>query len=400
MNEHLPLEARAMNPVHLPENPYLLLTPGPLSTTKTVKAAMLRDWCTWDDDYNNLVQEIRERLVNLATHQPGYTAVLMQGSGTFAVESVIGSVVPEGGKLLVIANGHYGDRIGLIARALRIPVHLLDFGETGFLDLELLESVLRIHSDLTHVAVVHCETTTGMLNPVSEIGRLARRYEKTYIVDAMSSFGGIPMDVAEIGADYLISSANKCIQGVPGFGFVIAQRGGLESCAGQARSLSLDLYHQWKEMETRGGKWRFTSPTHVVRAFAQALNELDEEGGVPARYARYCANHQVLVRGMKELGIQCLLPEEHQSPIITAFVQPREPGFVFKSFYARLKQRGFVIYPGKVTSADTFRIGNIGHVFPRDMGRLVAAVRDAMDFDVCPHDHPHGERPAPPDARS
>jgi 2-aminoethylphosphonate-pyruvate transaminase len=380
---------------HLPENPYLLLTPGPLSTTKTVKAVMLRDWCTWDDDYNELVQEIRARLVDLATHQPGYTAVLMQGSGTFAVESVIGSVVPEGCKILVIANGHYGDRIGLIARTLRIPMHILDFGETGFPDLELVESVLRFQSDLTHVAVVHCETTTGMLNPVSEIGRLTRFYGKTYIVDAMSSFGGIPLDVADIGADYLISSANKCIQGVPGFGFIIAHRRDLEECAGRARSLSLDLFHQWKEMETRGGKWRFTSPTHVVRAFAQALDELDEEGGVPARYARYCANHQVLVRGMKELGFQCLLPGEYQSPIITAFVQPEAPGFAFKPFYTRLKQRGFVIYPGKVTGADTFRIGNIGHVFPRDMERLVLAVRESLDWTAASSGTCMGRDPLP-----
>jgi 2-aminoethylphosphonate-pyruvate transaminase len=363
---------------HLPENPYLLLTPGPLSTTKTVKAVMLRDWCTWDRDYNNLVQAIRSRLVALATRQPGYTAVLMQGSGTFAVESTIGSVVPEGGKLLVIANGHYGDRIGLIARTLRIPFHLLDFGEVGVPDLFAVELTLRSQPDLTHVAVVHCETTTGMLNPVSEIGRLVKSHGKTYIVDAMSSFGGIPLDAAELGADYLVSSANKCIQGVPGFGFVIARQSDLMDCAGRARSLSLDLFHQWREMETRGGKWRFTSPTHVVRAFAQALHELDEEGGVTARHARYRANHEILVNGMKALGFRCLLPDECQSPIITSFLYPEDREFAFETFYAGLKERGFVIYPGKVTSAETFRIGNIGHVFPQDMERLVDAVRDSM----------------------
>ncbi len=367
-----------MNTDQLPENPYLLLTPGPLSTTKSVKATMLRDWCTWDDTYNRIVQDIRSRLVALATPEPGYTAVLMQGSGTFSVEATLGSVVPRKGKILVIANGHYGDRIGLITQVLGIPTLLLDFGEVGFPDLERVESALTSHPDVTHVAVVHCETTTGMLNPVADIGRLVKAHGKTTIVDAMSSFGGIPMDASAIGADYLISSANKCIQGVPGFGFVIARRQDLEECEGRARSLSLDLFQQWREMESKAGKWRYTSPTHVVRAFAQALSELDEEGGVAARHARYAENHRVLVEGMEELGFRCLLPESCRSPIITSFLNPPHPDFSFKSFYSRLKSEGFVIYPGKVTHADTFRIGNIGNVFPEDMKRLVRAVRKSM----------------------
>jgi len=367
-----------MNTDQLPENPYLLLTPGPLSTTKSVKATMLRDWCTWDDTYNRIVEDIRSRLVALATPEPGYTAVLMQGSGTFSVEATLGSVVPRKGKILVIANGHYGDRIGLITQVLGIPTLLLDFGEVGFPDLERVESALTSHPDVTHVAVVHCETTTGMLNPVADIGRLVKAHGKTTIVDAMSSFGGIPMDASAIGADYLISSANKCIQGVPGFGFVIARRQDLEQCEGRARSLSLDLFQQWREMESKAGKWRYTSPTHVVRAFAQALSELDEEGGVAARHARYAENHRVLVEGMEELGFRCLLPESCRSPIITSFLNPPHPDFSFKSFYSRLKADGFVIYPGKVTHAETFRIGNIGNVFPEDMKRLLQAVRKSM----------------------
>ncbi len=214
------------------ENPYLLLTPGPLSTSRTVKAAMMRDWCTWDCDYNSIVQDIRTRLVSLATNSPGYTSVLMQGSGTFAVEAAIGTAVPEDGKLLVIANGHYGDRIALIAQYLRIPVAKLDLGETGYPDLDQLRITIESDRAITHVAVVHCETTTGMLNPVGDIGGTVKSLGKIYIVDAMSSFGGIPMDIAEIGADFLISSANKCIQGVPGFGFIIAGQGELERCRG------------------------------------------------------------------------------------------------------------------------------------------------------------------------
>ncbi|MBT5875736.1 MAG: 2-aminoethylphosphonate--pyruvate transaminase [Candidatus Latescibacteria bacterium] len=362
------------------ENPYLLLTPGPLSTTPTVKSVMMRDWCTWDEDYNGLVQDVRRRLTSLATSEAGYTSVLMQGSGTFCVESVIGTTLPRDGKLLVLANGAYGLRIAEIARRLGIAYELVDSGELNQPDIAALDETLSKDSHITHVAAVHCETTTGMLNPVAEIGRMVKGHSRCFILDAMSSFGGIPMDVADLGADFLISSANKCIQGVPGFGFVVALRSVLEDCSGQARSLSLDLYDQWHEMEHKGGKWRFTSPTHTVRAFERALHELDLEGGVPARYARYAENHQLLVDGMAGLGFKCLLPEAFQSPIITSFVNPDSPDYEFRSFYDALKTRGFVIYPGKVTVADTFRIGNIGHVQPENIRELIRAVETSMTW--------------------
>ncbi|MDD3313846.1 2-aminoethylphosphonate--pyruvate transaminase [Pseudodesulfovibrio sp.] len=366
----------------LPDNPYVLLTPGPLSTTKSVKATMLRDWCTWDNDYNAIVQDIRARLVKLAHGGDEYTAVLMQGSGTFSVESTIGSALPrEGGKLLVVANGHYGDRIGVIAERLAIPATVLQLGEMGRPTPADIEKALDADPAITHVAVVHCETTTGMLNPVEAIGKVVKERGKVYIVDAMSSFGGIPIDIKALGADFLISSANKCIQGVPGFGFVIARRSELEKCGGNARSLSLDLHHQWREMEYKNGKWRFTSPTHVVRAFAQAMNELDEEGGVEARHARYSANHDALVAGMRALGYECLLPDDFQSPIITSFMNPAAPAYEFKKFYDELKGHGWVVYPGKVTGADTFRIGNIGDVSPQDIAELLKAVAASMYWE-------------------
>lgn len=362
----------------LPENPYILLTPGPLSTSKGVKAAMLRDWCTWDKEYNAIVADIRTELVSLAGNSSDYTAVLMQGSGTFAVEAAIGTALPDRGKLLVLANGHYGDRIGLIAKRLKISCTIADFGEVGIPDSHQAGSILASDPEITHVAVVHCETTTGMLNPVEEIGRVVKSFGRVYIVDAMSSFGGIPMDMADVGADFLVSSANKCIQGVPGFGFVIARTEELAKCRDRARSLSLDLFGQWEEMEKKKGKWRFTSPTHVVRAFAQALSELREEGGIERRHARYCENHRVLVNGMEELGFECLLPAAWQSPIITSFLEPHHPEYAFERFYYGLREQGFVIYPGKVSGSNTFRIGNIGQVFPEDMERLVMAVKRAM----------------------
>jgi len=361
------------------KNEYLLLTPGPLSTTSSVRNAMLQDWCTWDDDYNlDIVEVIRAKLVKLATQHSGYTSVLMQGSGTASVEAVIGSVIDQDGKLLVIDNGAYGARIAQIAQYLNIPCRVVSPGETSQPDLNEVETTLAMDADITHVAIVHCETTTGMLNPIEPVIALAKKHNKSVILDAMSSFGGTPMDIGEMGVDFMISSANKCIQGVPGFGFVVAKQSELEQCQGIARSLSLDLYDQWQCMQNNYGKWRFTSPTHTVRAFYQALLELEQEGGIEARHRRYHTNQTTLVSGMKSLGFTPLLDESLHSPIITSFYSPKAQDYQFKAFYQQLKEQGFVIYPGKVSNADCFRIGNIGDVHPSDIGRLIEAVQNAM----------------------
>lgn len=253
--------------------PYILLTPGPLTTSETVKQAMMSDWCTWDDDYNiGIVQEIRRQLVELAASQPAdYTAVLMQGSGSFGVEATLGTVVRPDDHLLIAANGAYGKRMSVICDYYNIPHHMMLFDETQAVDPAAVGKYLDEHPEVTHVSVVHCETTTGVLNPLAEIAEAVKKHGKVLIVDAMSSFGGVPIDMSKLDIDFLISSANKCVQGVPGFSFIIARRSLLEKCEGNARSLSLDLYAQWDTMEKNHGKWRFTSPTHVVRAFLQAL---------------------------------------------------------------------------------------------------------------------------------
>lgn len=370
---------------HIPAAPaavdYLLLTPGPLSTTATVRAAMLQDSCTWDADYNQgVVEPIRRELVRLATgpeYQSDYSAVLLQGSGSYVVESVLGSAIGVDECLLIINNGAYGARMGEMARCLGLRHHELDCGETTRPEPAAIESMLACHPEITHLAMVHCETTTGMLNPLEEVAALCQRRGIRLIVDAMSSFGGIPIDMGRLGIEFLISSANKCIQGVPGFGFVIARRAALVACAGRARSVSLDLHAQWQTMEQQGGKWRFTSPTHTVLAFAQALRELEEEGGIDARYQRYSENQRTLVTGMAALGFAPLLPEQWQSPIITAFYSPAHPDYRFADFYQRLKAQGFVIYPGKVSQADCFRIGNIGDVTPERVRELLAAMASA-----------------------
>lgn len=361
-----------------PEIPYLLLTPGPLTTSRTVKEVMLSDFCTWDNDYNDIVTDIRSRLVQLATATHEYTSVLMQGSGTFSVEATIGSVIPPDGKVLIVNNGAYGNRMVQIARRLNIDCVELKLPEVRPADIDEIATALTSDKSITHLGMVHCETSTGMLNPAEEVGKLTREHGRVYILDAMSSFGGIPMTMETTGADFLVSSANKCIQGVPGFGFVIGKRTLLEGSKGWARSLSLDLYDQWWEMESKHGKWRYTSPTHVVRAFERALDELDAEGGVAVRYERYRENHRRLVAGYEQLGFRPLLPAEWRSPIITSFLYPEDPAFTFDTFYAAMKRRRFVLYPGKVSDADTFRVGTIGHVYPEDIDELVAATAEAI----------------------
>jgi 2-aminoethylphosphonate-pyruvate transaminase len=359
------------------ENSYLLLTPGPLSTSPRVRRAMELDLCTWDGEYLELVQDIRSKLIHLATDQTGnYTSVLMQGSGTFGVESVIGSVIPkDSGKLLIATNGAYGNRIIEMAKILDIPHVTCRSAENQPVNQGEVEELLKKDPSITHVILVHCETTTGILNPAKAICETAKIYGKITIVDAMSSFGGIEMDVDSWKIDYLISSANKCIQGVPGFSFIIANTEELQMCKGNGRSLSLDLYDQWKTMELKEGKWRYTSPTHTVRAFNEALKELQEEGGVSARNERYSENQRYLVEGLEKAGFEAYIERKHQSPIITSFLYPGHD-FSFSQFYENLKEKGFVIYPGKVSDIDTFRIGNIGDVNVNDMERLVSAIQE------------------------
>jgi 2-aminoethylphosphonate-pyruvate transaminase len=344
---------------------------------------MLKDWCTWDDDYNlDVVQNIRSELVALATNCPDdYTCILLQGSGTYSVEGVLSCAVSKSEKLLILSNGAYGDRMAEIARYGQINHEVIAFAETETVCPATVDRFLDEHGEITHVAFVHCETTTGILNPLEQLCRIIKQHHKILIVDAMSSFGGIPFDTGASGIDFLISSANKCVQGVPGFAFIIARREALERCRGNARSLSLDIYAQWKTMEQQQGKWRFTSPTHVVRAFRQALNELRDEGGIVARNARYRKNHLILTEGMKRLNYFPLLPDEIQSPIITSFLYPNQ-SFCFESFYSQLKKNGFVIYPGKIAQTDTFRVGTIGDVYDYDFHAFIKTVEGLKEFKI------------------
>lgn len=367
-----------MNNNNLTDKPYILLTPGPLTTSSGVKSAMLKDWCTWDNEYNSLVQDMRKRVLDVAEAGDDYTMIPMQGSGTFSVEAVFTSVVGENEKVLILSNGAYGDRMKTICDTAKVKNTIYKIEQTETYDLSHLESILKEDKEITHVAVVHCETTSGILNPIKEIGVIVKNHNKTFIVDAMSSFGGIHFSIPEYQIDFLISSSNKCIQGVPGFGFIIARKSELLKCEGKTRSHSLDIFDQWKVMESGNGKWRFTSPTHVVRAFYQALLELEAEGGVKAREKRYTENQDKLVKGMDTLGFKAIITLEKQSPIITTFYAPNHPDYKFENFYSKLKEQGFVIYPGKLTKEESFRIGNIGEVYPTDIDTLINSIKNSM----------------------
>lgn len=356
----------------------LLFTPGPLTTSLTVKQAMLQDLGSRDIEFIALVKDIRSRLLEIGgVGDDGYEAILMQGSGTFTLEAVVSSSVPPDGKLLVIINGAYGRRIAQIAEILEIQTTTLEFPENRVPDLEQIEKALETDAAITNVAVIHCETTTGLMNPVQDIGQIVQRSSRRLFVDAMSSFGGVTIDLAEWGIDYLVSSANKCIEGVPGFGFALVRRDALLQMEENARSLSLDLLSQWKGLE-QNGQFRFTPPTHVLLAFRQALLELEAEGGVKGRAERYRRNYETLLEGMRAIGFQEYLSPEDQGYIITSFRYPTHPNFNFETFYQQLNEKGYVIYPGKVSDADCFRIGSIGRIIARDVRDLLAAIRETV----------------------
>ena len=361
---------------HSGEGNKLLFTPGPLTTSRTIKEAMLRDFGSRDTAFIETVRRIRRQLLKIAgvSQEGGYEAILIQGSGTFGLESVVSSTVPREGRILVVVNGAYGERIVKMTRALGIDARVLRYEENTPPDIQEIRQVLAEDAAITNTFVVHCETTTGLLNPVEEIGAAVRERGCFYIVDAMSSLGAIPLDLEAASIDFLVTSSNKCLEGVPGFSIVLARREALLATEGAARTLSLDLQAQWRGLEANG-QFRFTPPTHTILALEQALQELEAEGGVRARAARYQTNHAILLEGMQRLGFHTYLSPDYQSYIITSFYYPDDPNFSFETFYERLNRKGFVIYPGKLTQTDCFRIGNIGQIFPEDVARLLAAVK-------------------------
>jgi 2-aminoethylphosphonate-pyruvate transaminase len=357
--------------------PYLL-TPGPLTTAASVKHAMLRDWGSWDGDFRAMTAELRGRLLEIAEDAGAFDCIPMQGSGTFVVEAMLGSFIPRDAKTLVLANGAYGLRIAETLRYLGRAHTLIDKGD--YLPPRGPEVAAALDADpaLSHVVVVHCETSSGILNPVAEIADVVYGRGRKLLVDSMSAFGALPAGVKDFRYEALVSSANKCIEGVPGFGYVIARKSEIEAAAGRSHSLSLDAHAQWAYME-KTGQWRYTPPTHVIAAFLEALRLHAEEGGVAGRRARYERNRDVLVAGMRGLGFETLLQDRWLSPTIVTFFCPGDPNWVFQTYYDCMKARGFIVYPGKLTLVGSFRIGCMGRLDEAVMRRIVEATRSSLE---------------------
>ncbi|KAL8589749.1 hypothetical protein ACOMHN_027257 [Nucella lapillus] len=355
-----------------------LFTPGPLGVSMTVKEAMLRDLGSRDAEFIKLIKFIRSRLVQISgVTEDAFTCVPIQGSGTFAVEAVFQTAVPrDNSKVLILENGAYGKRMAKICEVTSIPYRLESFPENECIDLKRVEEIVK-KEKFSLVSIVHCETSSGVFNPVEEVGRLVKTHSPgtVYFVDAMSSFGAVPLDFESGKVDFMVSSANKCMEGVPGFSYSVARKSVLAKCKGNSRSLSLDLFDQNDALD-KNGQFRFTPATHAMLAFRQAIIEFDAEGGLEGRANRYKENRKIVASGMKRLGFKELLDASVQGYIITSYYYPQDPNFNFMEFYNRLNDKDQVIYPGKTLDMDCFRIGNIGHLFPRDMEKLIGCVEE------------------------
>jgi 2-aminoethylphosphonate-pyruvate transaminase len=355
----------------------ILLTPGPLTTSLATKAAMLRDWGSWDASFNAVTARVRARLTAVVNGEGTHVCVPMQGSGTFSVEAAVNTLVPRDGHLLVLINGAYGKRLAKLTEMMGRKLSVFETPEDVPTTAADVARKLDADPTITHVGLIHCETSTGILNPLPEIAEAVAQRGRRLIIDAMSSFGAIPIDARAVPFDALIAASGKCIEGPPGMGFVFARKSVLEQCAGNSSSLSLDLYDQWAYME-KTTQWRYTPPTHVVVALDAALEQYLAAGGQPARLARYAANCETLVAGMKEMGFRPFLDSRIQAPIIVTFHAPADPRYAFKAFYDKVRDKGFILYPGKLTQLETFRVGCIGAIGPDEMRHAVNAVRDAL----------------------
>lgn len=351
----------------------ILLTPGPLSTSAQTKQAMLRDWGSWDVAFNELTASICRDIAAIAGAGETHVCVPLQGSGTFAVEAALGTLVPKNGKVLVPNNGAYCQRILRILDYLGRSAVALDFREDEPADPARIDEALAADPTITHVAQVHCETGTGILNPLPEIAYVVARRGRRLIVDAMSSFAAIPVDARTMPFEALVAASGKCLEGVPGMGFVVARRDALEAAQRHCHSLAMDLHDQWVYLQ-KTGQWRFTPPTHVVAALRAALDQYLAEGGQPARLARYAENCATLVSAMRALGFRTFLDDAVQAPIIITFHAPADPAYDFKTFYRKVREKGFILYPGKLTTVETFRIGCIGAIGPAEIRRAVEAI--------------------------
>ena len=355
-----------------------LLTPGPLTTSPEVKEAARHDYGSRDRHFIDVNRQVRERLVAIGGGEGTHVCVPLQGSGTFVVEAMLGTFVPRDGKALILANGAYGQRMAKICEVAGRRFALLETPEDTPVDPDSLDRVLSDGAQITHVAVVHCETTSGVVNPVEAIARVCAEHSRGLLVDAMSAFGALPLDARTTPYEAAVAASGKCLESTPGLGFCIARREALERARGNAHALCLDLHDQHVAME-KNGQWRFTPPVQTILSLHRALEEFEAEGGVAARGGRYRQNLKILVDGMRGFGFETLLQDAVQAPIIVTFRMPADPRFAFEDFYERMRRRGYVIYPGKLTLAPSFRIGCIGRLGPAEMHGALAAVEGILE---------------------
>jgi 2-aminoethylphosphonate-pyruvate transaminase len=356
----------------------ILLTPGPLTTTLRTKLAMLRDWGSWDADFNAVTARVRKSLLRIIHAEDTHVVVPLQGSGTFSVEAAVATLVPRHGHVLVLDNGAYCKRAARLATLMGRQCTTLAFDDAQAVHPEAVDRALAADKTITHVVMIHCETGAGVWNPLQAVADVCMRHGKGLIVDAMSSFGALPIDAREVKFDALVAASGKCLEGVPGMGFVFIRKAVLDQCAGNSQSLAMDLHDQHAYME-KTGQWRFTPPTHVVVALAEAIAQFDEEGGQPARLARYTRNYHTLIDGMARLGFMPFLDPHVQAPIIVTFHAPGDARYDFKAFYAAAKKRGFILYPGKLTQVETFRVGCIGAIGTNEIEQAVEAVARSLE---------------------
>jgi len=355
----------------------ILLTPGPLTTALETRSAMLRDWGSWDSEFNAITGKIRQQLLDIVHGGDTHVCIPMQGSGTFSIEAAVNTFVPRDGHMLVLINGAYGKRMARLTEMMGRKTSVFETAENVPTTAHDVDRLLRNDPSITHVGLIHCETSTGILNPLAHIAEVVASHGRRLIIDAMSSFGALPIDARTIVFDAVIAASGKCIEGPPGMGFVIARKNVLEKCAGNSLSLSLDLYDQWTYME-KTTQWRFTPPTHIVVAFHAALNQFFAEGGQPARLARYTKNYETLIDGMEELGLRPFLDQKIQAPIIVTIHAPKHPNYDFKDFYHRVRAKGYILYPGKLTQVETFRVGCIGAIGATHLRQAVHAIQDTL----------------------
>lgn len=356
----------------------ILLTPGPLTTTLRTKLAMLKDWGSWDSDFNAVTASVRKSLLAVIHGQDSHVVVPLQGSGTFSVEAAVATVVPRDGHVLVMDNGAYCKRAAKLTTLMGRRCTVMPFDEAAQVSPAALDAMLEADTSITHVMLIHCETGAGVLNPLQEVADVCKTHGKGLLVDAMSSFAAIEIDARKVHFDALVAASGKCLEGVPGMGFVFIRKAVLEGCAGRSQSLAMDLHDQYAYME-KTTQWRFTPPTHVVVALAEAIAQFEEEGGQPARLARYESNYRTLIAGMAKLGFKPFLDPAIQAPIIVTFHAPADGRYDFKKFYAAARDRGFVLYPGKLTQVETFRVGCIGAIGPNEIAQAVQAVAGALE---------------------